>query len=373
METGEPKVTSADVNQSVQPKKKVRSEAVKQKKREKNKMKMKVKKRIKAEKIKKDLESKAIEEKRLHLRLKYEVQHLREVNARLRNGTSHRTLQIVNTKPSIQKRPPLLEIDEKIVGEPKVIHENELTFVQETGLKGTFGCIDLYRNREGELVVVKKISSPPEFARCEAKISSLVSSHPNFPIFYGIYDNNRLVMESLGYLQEGNYHSETLLSLQNSKSKELTNFQCFDIALQAVNAIIYFHDIGLLHNDIKDNNIIAARRNSSYLIKIIDFGKVTLKSSPEIYDLSPLKRIKYNSAHRYLAHELRNTSKCPQSPLTDTYSLGYVIKYLGFFSKVDYLLELGRKMKAVNLRERMGLASAREELSKKMMEWGERK
>ena len=103
-------------------------------------------------------------------------------------------------------------------------------------------------------------------------------------------------------------------------------------------------------------------------MKIIDFGKVTLVTNPVMYDLDESERKTYNIKHRYLAHELRNTPRSPQTVLTDTYSVGYVIKYLGFEHRCDDLYTIGRKMKSVSVRERMSLSvalSSIKELSKK--------
>ena len=94
------------------------------------------------------------------------------------------------------------------------------------------------------------------------------------------------------------------------------------------------------------------------MIQIVDFGKVTLIANPQTYDLHESERKLYNVKHRYIAHELRNTPRSPQTILTDTYSVGYIIKYVGYENGCDFLYDVGRKMKSVAVRERMSLFTA---------------
>ena len=110
---------------------------------------------------------------------------------------------------------------------------------------------------------------------------------------------------------------------------------------------MHLHDIGVLHNDIKANNVII-QNNMTITVKIIDFGKATLKSTPIVYKLNKDQQEQYNRKHRYLAHELRNSTTTVQSELTDTYSIGYMFKYIGYFENFSFLKEIGRKMKTTS-------------------------
>ena len=85
---------------------------------------------------------------------------------------------------------------------------------------------------------------------------------------------------------------------------------------------MYMHQLGLLHNDIKGNNVIIHRKQ----VKIVDFGKVTLIANPQTYDLHESERKLYNVKHRYLAHKLRNTQRSPQPILSDTSSSTWVTR-----------------------------------------------
>lgn len=56
-------------------------------------------------------------------------------------------------------------------------------------------------------------------------------------------------------------------------------------------AIVYIHSKGLLHNDVKSNNILLKRCDTETFIPIIvDMSKATMRIAPEIYKLTPRQR-----------------------------------------------------------------------------------
>ena len=114
------------------------------------------------------------------------------------------------------------------------------------------------------------------------------------------------------------------------------------------------HDKGILHNDLHGKNILLRPTKQPC---IIDFGKATLASHPLIYNVcrDKSKREKYNKFHPHLAYELRNVPNTPQSFLTDVYSLGYNVKNIGRFEKIEMLVQLSRRMCHENPMERYSL------------------
>ena len=229
--------------------------------------------------------------------------------------------------------------------------------------RGTFGSIAVTRlTFVNDLVAIKRVSM--DFSEnvdivSEVRTMHALNGHPLFPHCFGYVLPNLLVFQLLGRYENGTLTVQTVDKLNDAGNDNLCH-----ISYQIVEGISYLHELGLLHNDIKGNNIIIHKSQ----VKIIDFGKVTLVTNPVIYDLDESERKTYNIKHRYLAHELRNTPRSPQTVLTDTYSVGYVIKYLGFEHRCDDLYTIGRKMKSVSVRERMSLSvalSSIKELSKK--------
>ena len=104
----------------------------------------------------------------------------------------------------------------------------------------------------------------------------------------------------------------------------------------------FMHSKKILHNDIKSDNIVVADR-----VKLIDFGKETMSSSPLIDNIacgSADSRI-YNTRHRHLVYELRNIPGSRQSNKTDTYYVGYMFKHAAANILYEPIFQLGRLMK----------------------------
>ena len=133
---------------------------------------------------------------------------------------------------------------------------------------------------------------------------------------------------------------------------------CLMYSLDLINALLHMHSLGILHNDLHYNNIMIhpVSRN----LKVIDFGKATLKTCPMVYNITPgsEKQDRYNKYHRHLAYELRNVPGSCQSELTDTYSIGYVIKYIGHYENIKGLFDIGRCLKAPNPENRTTFMNA---------------
>ena len=85
------------------------------------------------------------------------------------------------------------------------------------------------------------------------------------------------------------------------------------------------------------------------IVKLIDFGKTTHVTQPVMYNLDEANRKIYNEKHRYLAHELRNIPHSKQSVATDIYSIGYLIKYVGYYEDISFLYDLSRSIKTVEI------------------------
>lgn len=241
---------------------------------------------------------------------------------------------------------------------PKIIADN-LDFVSGICGEGTFGSVKLARftSITNDLLAVKTISTLKSTNLeiiAEAKVLHSLSGHPLFPYCFGFSKPNMLIMQFVGLYVNDKPMINTIHSEMGKKKFEA--YKWFWICCQVIEAIQYMHSIMILHNDIKSNNIVIS---PSQNIKIIDFGKSTLLTNPVIYNLSCKAKASYNKKHRYLAYELRNVANCKQTEMTDTYSVGYLIKYIGYHENIDFLFEIGRKMKIIDIGKRMKLNQAR--------------
>ena len=117
------------------------------------------------------------------------------------------------------------------------------------------------------------------------------------------------------------YHART----ENLMSQD----RWMNIPYNLIQAITFMHTKGMLHNDIKSNNVLLKQSKSDEFIPIVvDMGKVTLRKSPEIYKLTQKQRERYNHKYPHLAYELRNKYGSKTSTATDIYSLGYLYKFV---------------------------------------------
>lgn len=94
-----------------------------------------------------------------------------------------------------------------------------------------------------------------------------------------------------------------------------------ELAFDICAGLADIHEMGVLHNDIKANNLIVVTETPPYRVKYIDFGLA-----------SDVNGMTYNSnpadAHKYphLAPETFNS--LPTTVKSDVYSAGYVLKLI---------------------------------------------
>ena len=85
----------------------------------------------------------------------------------------------------------------------------------------------------------------------------------------------------------------------------VSKYQWVSIARQVLEGISFLHQLTMLHNDIKADNVILLGE-LRIAVKIIDFGKSTLLSNPLKFSLNYVEIMKYSKYHRHLTYELRN-------------------------------------------------------------------
>ena len=91
----------------------------------------------------------------------------------------------------------------------------------------------------------------------------------------------------------GNYCVSTI---HNTIGKQRLNLvQWIEVAKQVIEGVMHLHDIGILHNDLKSNNVILVP--PSHGVKIIDFGKARSTTGPRVYNLTKEQKKVYNTKH----------------------------------------------------------------------------
>ncbi|XP_071477966.1 calcium-dependent protein kinase 1-like [Diadema antillarum] len=126
----------------------------------------------------------------------------------------------------------------------------------------------------GELV--DELKETRRRANKEALVHQLLSDSPYFPRFLGILDDDSDLC--LGVQLVGD--SETGLSYPLFNPPPLLTKDGLNIAEDVVRGMMELHENGLLHNDIKSDNVLLERRGGRYRGVIIDFGMVSSMTSP---------------------------------------------------------------------------------------------
>ena len=142
-------------------------------------------------------------------------------------------------------------------------------FVIEARL-GAGGMGEVYRAVDSRLkrtVAIKRMSwraglTPEDhalFLREGQRASAL--QHPNIASIYDVFEENGEVLLVMEYV-EGS-------TLRQAIGKPMPPEQFFDIAIQCASALVAAHEKGILHGDIKPENIML---DASGQVKLLDFG-----------------------------------------------------------------------------------------------------
>lgn len=211
--------------------------------------------------------------------------------------------------------------------------------------EGRFGKLSIGYYKKLKLsIAIKTVSSMScdEVMR-EAQITSYLSEHPCFPVCFGMINDYQIALQLIG-----NINSSGILvdarSLNKCYGDLLLQPEWIKVTKQLIDAISFMHSKKVLHNDLKSNNIMIDLMQVH--LYVIDFGKANLVSCPNTYNIKAgsKKHSLYNNKYRYLATELRNIPGSKQSFFTDIYSLGYIIKYIGYYQSIKSLFQLGVEM-----------------------------
>ena len=122
------------------------------------------------------------------------------------------------------------------------------------------------------------------------------------------------------------------------------------------------HKKGVLHNDIKSDNILVELKPYDARPFLIDFGMATFRKGGRL--ILPTDVQECGSEEEHLAPEVRHSQ--PSSPKSDIYSLGKVFQEMAYFC--DELSPLSQDMCADNPADRPTLEELADELEDIMVE-----
>ena len=164
----------------------------------------------------------------------------------------------INIKKIDQKLVNFLPKDKIIIGEP-LGH-------------GGFGLVESGYYKSLKLAI-KKVSNTGDYLKEINVLQAL--KHSNVPLFYGMYSTDifaHLVIEKI----EGLTLDKLLTRLNSLTSTNNYNFNNDEIllykliiAINITTSLEYLHFLGIIHRDIKPNNIMI---NNKHQVKLLDFG-----------------------------------------------------------------------------------------------------
>lgn len=183
--------------------------------------------------------------------------------------------------------------------------------IGQGGMADVFLAIDTILNRHVAIKILRSDQSTDAISilRFEREAQAATTlAHPNIVEIYdvGEYKNHHyIVMEYVD--------GKTLKKVIRDRAP-LLNLEAVDTMKQLTSAVAEAHKRGIIHRDIKPQNVIVKSDGS---LKILDFGIATAKGSAQLTQANNVM----GSVH-YLAPELAKGE--PASPQSDIYALGIV-------------------------------------------------
>ncbi|XP_071794804.1 uncharacterized protein [Asterias amurensis] len=196
----------------------------------------------------------------------------------------------------------------------------------------------------------------------EVRILSVLSEHDSFPNVHGTIEAGQFRAVAMQFIgDEASARCLTLgEALTGSRSLTLDPADWRSIAMNVVDGIKHMHSEGLLHNDIKMDNILMSYDTPTHRWRayVIDVGVATTTNAPRNYVLTSEEKKKYRRFHGHIAPEMVDNAE-HQSIQSDIFQLGYVLHSIGQFGAVPFLEQLGDKCKSRDPSERPEMTHVR--------------
>ena len=193
---------------------------------------------------------------------------------------------------------------------------------------GRGGCAVIYEAHDlrlGRLVALKMVKTGARDAQANARLAREARAGA------AIHHPNVCALSDAGYLEDGRpylvmerLHGETLTSLLHRVGM-LSPAEAIDIALQLLSALGAAHQIGVVHRDVKPDNVfLVPRSGCGPLVKLLDFG-MCRRAAVQIRDDATLTRAgQVVGTPEYMSPEQVSGTRAFDSKI-DLYAVGVIL------------------------------------------------
>lgn len=210
----------------------------------------------------------------------------------------------------------------------KEIDPSEIVRSEKSLGQGTFGMCYLAHYRE-ILVAVKEFKLKKSWSLAqmkrevfhEARMICHLGDHRGLPLLFGVVTETvplRLVTQFHGMKRQNITLRKGLKHLKDKLDKP-----CWlDILKNIIKALDHVHNVSVLHNDLKSDNVLLEKRQEKWNPVIIDFRKARFISKPKpLMSLPSSAQDRYRKLYPHIATEIvQGTGQ--QSVASDVFSLG---------------------------------------------------
>lgn len=187
----------------------------------------------------------------------------------------------------------------------------------ETLGKGTYGKVKKARERSGKLVAIKsirkdRIKDEQDLIHIRREIEIMSSlNHPHIIAVHEVFENSSKIVIVMEYASKGDLYDYI------SERQRLSEQEARHFFRQVVSAVYYCHKNGIVHRDLKLENILLDANGN---IKIADFGLSNVYQQDKFLQT-------YCGSPLYASPEIIN-GRPYKGPEVDSWSLGVLLYIL---------------------------------------------
>lgn len=171
-------------------------------------------------------------------------------------------------------------------------------------------------NKKVAVKILKKYCmNENQIEKAKSEIETLrLCQHPNIMELYEVYENSDYIYLVLEYLSGGDFQHYLI-----NKQFKISETKAYKFIHSIAHALHYMHTFGIIHRDIKPNNIVMISQSEDSDVKIVDFGLAKFLGPGELVDEGV-------GTIYYAAPELFRGEKYGKA--VDLWSLGVIVHIL---------------------------------------------